>query len=409
MKKYVFFIVFFLLFAIVLFATGQTVKETGNVNGVVKDEATGEIIDFAGVSIYKTETENALKNFMTDPEGKFSFNDLPFGSYKIKVSFMGYQAKTVEDIVINANDQDIKVDIKLTPNSATVLEEVVVKASKPVVEFGADTITFNVDQSVYAQGSTATDLLKTVPMVTVDPDGKPSIAGKVNTRVFIDGKPSDYTSETLADLLTVLPSEAIQKIEVITNPEARYSADGDGIINIVLKKGYSLGLSSGLSYTLGTLGDYNGTAYSAFSNKKITVNGSYSFKHAPTVNGSDLARTNYNSSSSISSYMNQNGSSKNETDSHNARASLNWDITPLQNLRTSVNYNTNNGNGSSLLDDYRFNASQVQTQFIDQNILTNNSGNSFTFNADYTLRFKRRKGQSLSAGLTFFVQWNLEG
>ncbi|WP_353136445.1 TonB-dependent receptor [Pseudopedobacter sp.] len=399
MKKYVF-LIFFLLFGLTVFA--QTNKEVGNVSGSVKDEATGEVIDFAGVSIYKIESENAVKNFMTDIEGKFSFNDLPYGTYKIKASFMGYQAKTIEEIVINADNSDAKVDIKLTPNTATVLEEVVVKASKPVVEFGADTITFNVDQSVYAEGSTATDLLRTVPMVTVDPDGKPTIAGKVNTRVFIDGKPSDYTSETLIDLLTVLPSEAIQKIEVITNPEARYSADGDGIINIVLKKGYSLGLSSGLSYTMGTLGNYNGTGYAAFSNKKITVNGSYSFRHNPSISGSDLNRTNYNAASNVSSYMNQNSYARNENNSHNARASINWDITPLQNLRSSINLNTSDGLGNSSLDDYRLNASQVQTQFIDQGILTNSSANSLTFNADYTLRFKRKKGQSLSAGLTFF-------
>src|SRR5690606_17234188 len=208
MKKYGFLIVF-LLCGLVVFA--QTNKEVGNVSGSVKDESTGEIIDFAGVSIYKIESENAVKNFMTDIEGKFSFNDLPYGTYKIKASFMGYQAKSIEEIVISAHNPAAKVDIKLTPNTTTVSAEVVAKASKPVVEFGADTSTFNVDQSVYAEGSTATDLLRTVPMVTVDPDGKPTIAGKVNTRVFIAGKPSDYTSETLIDLLTVLPSEAIQK------------------------------------------------------------------------------------------------------------------------------------------------------------------------------------------------------
>src|SRR5690606_16837536 len=87
-----------------LFVNAQNIKELGSVSGAVRDESTGEIIDFAGVSIYKTGNENALKNFMTDPEGKFVFNDLPFGTYKIKVSFMGYQAKTVEEIIVNAEN-----------------------------------------------------------------------------------------------------------------------------------------------------------------------------------------------------------------------------------------------------------------------------------------------------------------
>ncbi|MFD1632108.1 outer membrane beta-barrel protein [Pseudopedobacter beijingensis] len=380
----------------------QSNKEVGNINGNVKDETTGESIDFAGVSVYKTDSEVAIKNFMTDLDGKFSFGELPYGIYKLKISFMGYQAKTIDEIVLNTDNNDVKIDVKLTPITLTVLDEVVVTASKPMIEFGADTITFNVDQSIYAQGATATDLLRSVPMVTVDPDGKPTIAGKVNTRVFIDGKPSDYTSETLTDLLNVLPSEAIQKIEVITNPEARYSADGDGIINIVLKKGYTLGVTSGLAFTTTTQGTYNGTAYAAYSDKKLTVNGSYGFKHNRNITDVDLNRINYNAASAVSSYMNQLSNSKSLTDGHNARASVNWDITPLQNLRASVNYNLSDLGGESFMDDFRFNAANSPTQTINQDIYNANKNNAFTVNADYTLKFKRRKGESISAGFTYF-------
>lgn len=124
------------------------------------------------------------------------------------------------------------------------LSEVTITAEKPVIEFAADMITYNVDKSILAEGSTATDILKNVPMVQVDIDGKATIAGKRSTRIFIDGKPSDYMTSNIADLLNVLPSDAIEKIEVMTNPPARYSGDGEGIINIVMKKGLQLALTA---------------------------------------------------------------------------------------------------------------------------------------------------------------------
>lgn len=393
----------FFLWMIVLVGNVNAQGVTGSVSGMVKDEISGAPVDFAAVSIYKQGSEVATKNFMTDIEGSFVFTELAFGIYSIKISFIGYKPKLVEGIIINEQrPNESLLDIKLTPSEGNSIQEVVVTANKPLIEFGADTITFNADQSIHAEGSTVTDLLRSVPMVNVDADGVPTIAGKVNTRIFIDGKPSDYTSATMTDLLNVLPSEAIQKIEVITNPEVRYSADGDGIINIVLKKGYKLGLNSGLSFTTSTLGVHNGSAYAAYSDKKLTVNGNYGYRLNRSVNNVDLGRTNYNTSENISSYMNQISNSLTEGDSHNGRASANWDITPLQNLRASVNYNQRDNFGDSYLDDYRLNSSAVQTSLIDQQNHTNNEGAAFTFNADYTLKFKRKKGENLSVGITFF-------
>ncbi len=399
----------FLLFilAIIWLSVDAQVKEqapnVGTIAGKVIDEGNGEIIDFAAVSIYKIGNDAAVKNFMTDLEGRFLFSEIPFGAYKIKISFMSYQSKTIDEILIDAENTEVNLgDIKLTKANSTNLDEVVVTAPKPLIEFGADTITFNADQSIHAEGSTAGDLLRSVPMVNVDADGKPTIAGKVNTRIFIDGKPSDYTSETMADLLNVLPSEAIQKIEVITNPEARYSADGDGIINIVLKKGYKLGLSSGLSFTSSTLGVHNGSAYTAYSDKKLTFNGSYGYRLNRHANGADLDRVNYNTSGEVSSFMNQLSNSLTKGGSHNGRASMNWDITPLQNLRASLNYNQYDNSGDAFLDDYRLNSSEVQTELRKQETYNQNEAGAFTFNADYTLKFKQKKGENLSAGLTYY-------
>lgn len=378
-----------------------TAQETGTISGVLKDEMSGAPIDFAAVSIYKQGSEVAAKNFMSDIEGTFSFTDLTFGVYKIKISFIGYKAKLIEGIIINKDRPNENLpEIKLSPSENNTLQEVVVTETKPVIEFGADTITFNVSQSIQAEGSTASDLLKSVPMVTVDIDGKPTIAGKVNTRIFIDGKPSDFTSETMADLLNILPSDAIQKIEVITNPEVRYSADGDGIINIVLKKGYQIGLNGALSFTGGTLGNYNASLYTAYSNKKLSLTNTYGYKDARTLSDVATLRSNYKQET-ISSYMNQYSNALTENTGHNLRSALNWDITPKQNLRFSANYNNSRNTGNSHLDDYRLNASSVQTELRIQNSDNGNKTDNITLNADYRFNISK-KNESLTAGIVWF-------
>src|SRR5690606_37925012 len=148
----------------------------------------------------------------------------------------------------------------------------------PLIEFKDDTITYNVARSVLAEGSVASDMLKNVPMVDVDMDGQPTIAGMLNTRIFINGKPADFTAETITDLMNVLPAEVIARVEVITNPDVRYAADGDGIINIVLKKDFKLGLTGSVSLTAGTIDNYNGSAYLARRRDSLSINAGYGYR-----------------------------------------------------------------------------------------------------------------------------------
>ena len=242
-----FYCLFLILFT--LAASAQSPGNSGSLSGKLRDEISNEAIDFAVVNLSHQNNPASLKSMMTENDGFFQFHDLPFGTYKIKISFIGFESRVIENIVIDKDNAIHNLGTIKLKQATNTLDEVVVTGTKSPIEFNGDTITFNVSQNLMAEGSTASDLLKSVPMVSVDIDGKPSIAGKVNTRVFIDGKASDYTAATIVDLLNVLPSDAIEKMEVITNPDVKYSADGDGIINIVLKKGYKIGLNGALSMT----------------------------------------------------------------------------------------------------------------------------------------------------------------
>ncbi|RYE37529.1 MAG: TonB-dependent receptor, partial [Sphingobacteriales bacterium] len=211
--------------------------DKGTLTGKVVDGTTGQSVPSAIVALFAGISEQAYLTTITDENGLFKFNALKPGLYRLRIGFIGFVTINIADIQIDGKLPEKNLGtIKLTSDQTT-LGEVNIVATKPTVEFGADGITYNVDQSVLSEGSTATDILKNVPMVQVDVDGNATIAGKRNTRIFIDGKPSDYMTSNITDLLNVLPSDAIEKIEVLTNPPAKYSADGEGIINVVLKKG----------------------------------------------------------------------------------------------------------------------------------------------------------------------------
>ncbi|HEY0668204.1 MAG TPA: outer membrane beta-barrel protein [Sphingobacteriaceae bacterium] len=372
-------------------------------SGKVREEVGNEAIDFAVVNLINKTNPALVKSMMTENDGYFNFDDVPFGSYRIKISFIGFESRIIEDIVINKENSMRNLGTIKLKQANTTLDEVVITSTKSPIEFNGDTITFNVSQNLMAAGSTASDLLKSVPMVSVDIDGKPTIAGKVNTRIFIDGKASDYTASTIVDLLNVLPSDAIEKMEVITNPDVKYSADGDGIINIVLKKGYKIGLNGALSLTGSTLGNYNTNLYTAYRTETLSLSTSYGFRDHNNNSKMTSLRSNFNPSGNISSYMNQISEAETGNGGHNARASVDWDITKKQNLRVSANFNTSGSNGASHLDDHRLNSSAVEQELrVQDNVNGSNSVNG-VFNADYQYKIGKQN-ETLTAGLTWFKE-----
>ncbi len=219
----------------------------GAISGKVIDQTHNETIPFANISYYLGADSLNRKDVQTNDNGIFSIKNLAFGSYTLRFSFIGFQTKTITKILLEESRFNVNLENIALLDDNKMLEEVVIEYKKPVIEMQDDKIVYNVDQSIFSEGSVATDILKNVPMVTVDIDGKASIAGKRNTRIFIDGKPSDFSASSIGDLLSILPSDALESVEVITDPSSKFDADGDGIINIVLKNGKKLGLSGNVS------------------------------------------------------------------------------------------------------------------------------------------------------------------
>jgi iron complex outermembrane receptor protein len=392
-----------LVFIFFLSSSGAFAQGKGLISGKVVEQVGGLPIPAAVLSVYLNGAQQPVITSRTDEDGNFKIAALLYGNYSIKVSYIGFTPLITSDIMLTEKQPEKKLgSLKLIADQ-TSLNEVTVTAEKPLVQFAADMMTYNVEKSIQAEGSTAADILKNVPMVEVDLDGNASISGKRNTRIFIDGKPSDYMTSNIADLLSVLPSDAIEKIEVMTNPPAKYSGDGEGIINVVLKKNFKIGLGGNAGTRVGLQGNTNLNSSASYKGKTYSVNGGGAYRYDPRRNTNLNYRDNFFADTSF--YYNNLNETRLTGTGGDYRAALDWNITKSQNLKVSSNFNNNNnannsGSSNRNLDDEKVEQS-VQNRITDADGRSNN----FVFDTDYELNIDTNGGK-LSAGLTYNDNFN---
>ncbi|MBK0384119.1 TonB-dependent receptor [Pedobacter sp. SD-b] len=371
---------------IVAFNTALAQIKPGSLSGKVMDLSHNESIPFVNISLFGGVDSTVAKSFQTDANGNFSIKNLSLGSYNIKFSFVGFQTKTISKIIIDENRFTINLGEIALDADSKMLNEVVIEYKKPIIEMQDDKIVYNIDQSIFSEGSVATDILKNVPMVTVDIDGKPSIAGKRNTRIFIDGKPSDYNASSIGDLLSILPSDALETIEVITDPSSKFDADGDGIINIVMKKGRKLGLTGNLSTRVGTMGDYNTGFFVSKKNDRFSFSSNAGFKHGVRYYDGSSNKTNIFNDTT---YNNQDNNNNRISNGFDSRFGASYQIDSAQNLKFSFRGGYNNGDNESLSNNLYLDQDLIAQTLRRQNNLSNGKNLNLVADLDYTLKTKK--------------------
>jgi outer membrane receptor protein involved in Fe transport len=223
-------------------------QTTINVSGKVVDANSQQAVEFATIMIRSQANNEAIRGTTTDLEGRFEL-DIPKQAFIVEVSFIGFVTQTIEEIPIKEGKVDLGI-IQLSENSQT-LDEVVVRAEKSQTEFKLDKRVFNVGKDLSSTGASALEVLDNVPSVNVNIEGEISLRGSSGVQVLINGKPSVLASEQ-GNALGTITAEMIEKIEVITNPSAKYDAEGtSGIINIVIKKEERKGLNGSVSVNTG--------------------------------------------------------------------------------------------------------------------------------------------------------------
>jgi outer membrane receptor protein involved in Fe transport len=239
--------------------------------GYVLDSTNSAPVEFANLALYRVSDSTMITGGITNIEGHFAFRHVPDGEYYLEIHFIGYEKKTIENIVLHENERRLNLgDIYLNITSFN-LEAAEVVAKRSLTEYRLDRKVINVGQDISNTGASAAQVLEKSPSVRVDIEGNVTLRGSSNFTVFIDGKPSVLDGN---EALQQIPANTIENIEVITNPSVKYDPDGtSGIININLKKNRLQGFSGIVDLTAATGEKYAADLYLNYKTGKFNFYG----------------------------------------------------------------------------------------------------------------------------------------
>jgi len=361
-------------------------KVTYTLFGQIIDN-TDEPLPYVAIALFNVKDSSYVKGTATEINGKFSMQ-LGAGNYFAKISFLSFEDKTINNIIITNKDVSLaKISLKPSVNN---LDEFVVVEEKNLMELDLDKRVFNVDKDVTNQGADAAEILDKVPSVSVDVDGNVSLRGSENVRILINGKPSGMVGISTSEALKQLQGNQIEKIEVITNPSSRYDAEGEvGIINIVLKRDKREGVNGSVNTNFGYPNNYGGGFNITFKQKNYIVFTGYgvSFRDSP---GSNTSYQDFTYSDTSFSYNSISKTERFEFD-NNIRLGTEIFFNDYNTLTVSGNTSFGDGNNTTDLTYSDFNELDVETQTVNRFEDEDKDLLSYDVNLNYRKTFKLKE------------------
>jgi outer membrane receptor protein involved in Fe transport len=308
---------------------------TTEIKGQVTDSLTKETLPYAAVKIVDAENPRmVVKESVTDADGNFTFTIDKSGDYVLSITFIG--KKPVNLPFKAGEEKTIDFQKIAMPDDSQVLGEVTVLGQKPLVKVDIDKITYSMEDDPESKTNNTLEMLKKVPMVTVDGDENVQLKGSSNFKFYMNGKPSTLIANNPKDVLKSIPAHTIKSIEVITEPGAKYDAEGvAGIINIITQStlaGYTVSFSAGGN----TLGGLNGGTYFSVKYGKLGFTGMYNlytYNSPEGENGS--VRTNFRNDDA--KYMMQDGAMKYKGRGQYGNGELSYEIDTFNLINITFN------------------------------------------------------------------------
>jgi len=375
---------FLLIFTVICFGQQKSVDSKIIITGNVIESTSKKPLEYATITLKNTSNPKSIFGGITDSKGNFSI-EAAAGTFNIIFEFISFKPLELKEKQLTTNTNLGKISLE---EDITQLNEVVVRAEKTTVEIKLDKKVYNVGKDLMVKGGTVSDILDNIPSVSVDVEGNVSLRGNENVRILIDGRPSNAINITEA--LRLIPADAIDKVEVITNPSARYDAEGGGgILNIVLKKGKNQGLNGTL---IGTTGYPENNGISANINYKsknfnlFTTQG-YNRRNNP---GNALVNSRYlNDDNTTKNYMNETRSNDRFSNSYSSILGIEIYLNESTNWTNAVNYRNSKGNNRDDVDQLYYDINNVFEYTRNRLNEEDSKSNNIEFTSNFIKNFKK--------------------
>ncbi len=322
-----------------LIAKNHEPIEKISIIGKVIDKETQQPLEYATIVI-KSLKDEIITGGITDINGLFDVR-VPRGFYNISIEYISFKTFTILNQEIKQTTDLGVISLEM---DAQALSEVEIIAEKSTVEIRLDKKIYNVGKDMTVKGGSASDVLDNVPSVTVDVEGNVSLRGNENVRILVNGKPSGLVGLSGTDALRQLPADAIEKVEVITSPSARYDAEGTaGILNIILRKGKAQGFNGSLSANAGDPDNFGASINLNYRTNKANFFNSTGDNYRNAPGNSSNSTTYFNENGSISSFRNEKTTYERENNRFNTRFGVEYFLTDKSSLTGTVLYRKSDG------------------------------------------------------------------
>jgi outer membrane receptor for ferrienterochelin and colicins len=376
-------LVFVFFFSAIAFAQSPEAKKV-KVTGTVIEKTTKQPLEYATVTFLLPNNTKVVSGGITDNKGQFAI-DVNAGTYDIKIEFISFQASEIKQKSLT---DDTNLGTIALTEDLTQLQEVVVRAEATTVEIKLDKKVYNVGQDLMVKGGTVSDVLDNIPSVTVDADGTIALRGNDNVRILIDGRPSNAVN--IAEALRQIPADAIDKVEVVTNPSARYDSEGGGgLLNIILKKGKNQGINGSLIGTWGNPENYgvSGNINYKTENFNLFTTTGYNYRVNP---GKGMTNTEYlNDDGSTRNFINERRDNERLSKGFNTNFGFDWYLDKSTTWTNSINLRRYRGENPERVFYDNFDADHnyifTDFRFNDQRSKDTN----FEYNTNFVKNFKK--------------------
>ncbi|MEJ8757119.1 TonB-dependent receptor [Pontibacter sp. H259] len=375
-------------------------KGNARISGTVVDADSKSPVEYATVALINVSTGKPIDGTMADDKGRFTLSKVGAGKYKLLVSFIGYQQKTLDEFTIKSDNDDLNMGNISLASNAQKLNEVVVTGEKPLVEEKIDRTVYNAEKDITNAGGNAADVLQKVPSLSLDNDGNVQLRGSSNVRVLINNKPSAIMAGSIADALKQIPADQIKSVEVITSPSAKYDAEGTaGIINIITKKDGGLqGVTGSVAVGVGSRGS-NANASLNARRGKLGINGTFGgnmFYNKGDMTNEIIAYDNIATAADETSYSFQRGKTAPKGAFMNGQLGFEYDFNPNNSLSGGIRAN---GGQFRLKNDQTVFGTATEDETVVQDFSNAIRHENYRLGTDYNLDFThtfKKPGQELA-------------